>query len=67
MAANVGVEYDYGTEKTTARLAGTHHLTAHDPRSEHGSPKHGGPDRLLMFLIFSFIVMVLLRVFVLFP
>lgn len=42
-------------------------MTAHDPHSEHGSPKHGRRDRLLMFLIFSFIVMVLLRVFVLFP
>jgi hypothetical protein len=35
-------------------------------QSPDNNPKRGGPDRLLMFLVFSFIAMVLLRAFWLF-
>jgi hypothetical protein len=33
---------------------------------DYGSPKQAGPDQFLMFLVFGFIVMLLLRAFVIF-
>ena len=44
-------------------LAGAHKL----PMIDYGDPRNaGGPDLLMMVLVFGFIVMVLLRVFVFF-
>jgi hypothetical protein len=41
-------------------------MTGHEQRHTYRDPKHGGPDRLLMFLVLSFIGLVLLRAFVLY-
>jgi hypothetical protein len=39
----------------------------HEPMIDYGDPRNaGGPDQLMMVLVFGFIVMVLLRVFVFF-
>jgi hypothetical protein len=41
-------------------------MTSYEQRPYYRDPRHGGPDRLLMFLVLSFIGMMLLRAFVLF-
>jgi hypothetical protein len=41
-------------------------MTSHEQGPGYPDPQHGGPDRFLMFLVLSFIGMVLLRAFVLF-
>ena len=38
-------------------------MTGYGQSPDYGNPMHGGPDRLLMFLILAFIMMVLLRAF----
>jgi hypothetical protein len=41
-------------------------MTGPDRRRDYGSPKRGGPDRLLMGLFLGFIFLLLLRAFWLF-
>ena len=38
-------------------------MTGYGQSPDYGNPMHGGPDRLLMFLILALIGMVLLRAF----
>jgi hypothetical protein len=42
-------------------------MTDPEQRPDYRASKSRGPDRLLMFLVFVFIIGVLLRAFVLFP
>jgi hypothetical protein len=41
-------------------------MIGHKQGTNYREPKHGGPDRLLMFLVLAFVGMVLLRAFWLF-
>ena len=44
-------------------FGGQRAMTGYGQSPDYGNPMHGGPDRLLMFLILALIGMVLLRAF----